>query len=139
MKNKKSSDDKDLFKVKLTKVQLTHLRDMLGIVLPPDTKTTVSEALATIENRRFDEMKLWEKVKKACVKADIPVENDAPDFVVSMESHPTLSVYKLSEDDDEDGECCGDDGCQAINKMFDTAAAKAADGVDDSEEEKDEG
>jgi hypothetical protein len=123
MKNKSNSPTKEKFKLKLTKPQLEHLRDLLGVLLPPDTKTTVSEALASSENRQADEIMLWEKVKRACEKAGVSVGDNAPDFVVTLESHPTLAVYKMSEEDgDEDDEgCCGGSckqSCDEVNSMF---------------------
>lgn len=118
MKSKNVAPDKVKYKLKLTKPQLEHLRDLLGVLLPPETKTTVSEALAASENRQADEIMLWERVKKTCLKAGVTVGEDAPDFVVTLESHPTLSVFKMSEDEEEDCEedvdddeqdeaCCG--------------------------------
>jgi hypothetical protein len=36
------------YELKLTKFELVHLRDMLGVLLPPDMNRTLSESLAEV-------------------------------------------------------------------------------------------
>ena len=88
----------EVVKLTLTKVELVHLRDMLSIVLPPDAKKTVSQALAEAENRTMNESKLWGKITDACSEVGLPVGDAAPDYVVAPLAAPPLGVFQLAAD-----------------------------------------
>jgi hypothetical protein len=89
------------FDLKLTKPELLHLRDVFSIVLPPDVNTTLSQQLAELENRTMIESMLWKKIYEACKTASLPVDEEAPDYIIAPASSPTLKVFQLAHESDE--------------------------------------
>lgn len=89
------------FPLQLTKFELVHLRDLFGVVLPLELKQTVSQALATVEDRVMVEAKLWQKITAACSSASIPMDDDAPDFICAASAAPPVGVFKLAQEPNE--------------------------------------
>jgi len=89
------------YELRLTKSELVHLRDLFGVVLPPDTKKTLSQHLAEVEDRVYVEEKLWTKLSDLLRDADLPVDDEAPDFIVAPTAPPAMGVFPLSADDVE--------------------------------------
>lgn len=107
---------RDLYKVRFTKFELLHLRDLFSVKLPASLAETVSQKLASSQSRPLIEARLWEKIADACEEAKVPLGDDAPDFVVSVVPHvPDIAVFQVSdapaseEDDDGDVPEEGDD------------------------------
>jgi hypothetical protein len=94
------------FDLRLTKMDLVHLRDLFGVSLPNDMTKTVSMALAEGCNRQSAEVLLWKKISEVCVVAGIPLGDEAPDYVVAPTGSPNLSVFQVASDpeglDDEE-------------------------------------
>ena len=86
------------FSLKLTKFEVLHLRDLFSVLLPPDAKQTLSQALAFLEERQLVEAVLWSKIHDVCVEAGLPVGDSAPDYVVAPASPPPISVFQLSSE-----------------------------------------
>jgi len=86
------------FTLKLNTAELIHLRDLFGVVMPPDGIKTVSESLAMIENRIITESKLWQKVATLCKEAQVPVDDEAPSYVVAPVSPPPMGVFQLNSE-----------------------------------------
>jgi len=84
--------------LRLSKFELLHLRDLFSIMLPPDASTTLSAALAESENRIFIESMLWKKISAACIEAEIPMGDDAPDFIIAPTNAPPLGVFQVSSE-----------------------------------------
>ncbi len=100
---KKNQEDEKLKKrktygLRLTKFELLHLRDLFSVLLSPEAKKTVSQALAESENRPVIESLLWKKVSDLVEEAEIPFGDDAPDFLIASTSTPTLGVFQLATD-----------------------------------------
>jgi hypothetical protein len=95
--------------LRLTRLELVHIRDLLSVVLPPDTKKTMSQILAELEDRTYVEEKLWDKVTEACKGAGLPTGDEAPDYIVAPTAPPPMSVFHLSDDgtDEEEQESHG--------------------------------
>jgi hypothetical protein len=93
---------KKSFSLKLTKQELVHLRDLFGILLPVELKSTVSQFLAAGQGRQLVESKLWNKISQLCAEADIPMGDDAPDFIVTMNSPPQLGVFEMAPEEDDE-------------------------------------
>jgi hypothetical protein len=91
----------ETFNLKLTKVELLHLRDLFSVALPPDASRTVSEALAAIENRAIAESKAWLKIVELCKLAELPVTDEAPDYIVAPIAPPPMTVFQLQHDTNE--------------------------------------
>lgn len=89
------------YQAKFTKYELLHLRDILSVVLPPDMKTTVSQALAEAENRSHIEHAVWTKISNLCKEAGLPIEDDAPDYIIAATNTPPLGVFQVSSDPPE--------------------------------------
>lgn len=87
--------DKKTFSIEFTRNELTHLRDLMGIRLPPELEETVSERLAEVKNRPKAEESLWEKITSACKEAKVALGNKAPNFIVSA---PLVSVFEIDID-----------------------------------------
>jgi hypothetical protein len=113
------------FSLKLTTTELIHLRDLFGIVLPPDGVKTVSEALASIENRLITESKLWQKIATLCKEAKLPIDDEAPNFVAAPAGPPPMGVFQLN------AEFTKSESSGALEKLFMQ--------VDQAEIKKDEG
>ena len=95
------------YEVKLTKNELVHIRDLFSVVMPPDTKKTLSQQLAELEDRVYVEDKLWAKLAEVCKEASVPVDSEAPDYIVVPTSPPPMGIFQLSpeetaEEDDSD-------------------------------------
>lgn len=93
------------FDLRLTKIELMHLRDLFGIALPSDMSRTVSTSLAEATDRIAPEALLWNKISSLCNSAGIPLDEEAPDYIVAPSGAPTLSVFQVaSEPADEEEE-----------------------------------
>lgn len=86
------------YELSLTKHELLHIRDMLGVLLPPSGEKTISQALAELENRSIIESMLWDKVSKLCVDAKLPLNNEAPDYVVAPSGPPPLGIFHINHE-----------------------------------------
>ena len=89
---------KKTFLLKLSLVELVHLRDLFSISLPIDLKSTVSQSLATGQGRQLVETKLWNKIVALCKEATIPLDEEAPDFIITVTSPPELGVFEVAPD-----------------------------------------
>lgn len=96
--SKVSIKKRKTYDLRLTKFELLHLRDLFSILLPPDAKQTMSQALAELENRTLIETMLWKKIFQACQDAGLPTGDDAPDYVAAPASPPPISVFQLSSE-----------------------------------------
>lgn len=92
------------FTVRLTKFELLHLRDLFAVMLPPDLKETLSQRLAASQDRLLVEAKLWQKIARVCHEAELPMDDDAPDFVVAAAAAPPISVFELAHQPAEEPE-----------------------------------
>jgi hypothetical protein len=93
---------KKSFSLKLSKQELVHLRDLFGVMLPADMKSTVSQSLASSQDRQLVESKLWNKIISLCSEAEVPMGEYAPDFVISISAPPQLNVFEMiSEEESE--------------------------------------
>lgn len=90
------------FTLKLSKQELLHLRDVFSVMLPPDMKLTVSQSLASSQGRHLVETKLWNKVSSLCAEAQIPVGDEAPDFIITLTAPPSLGVFEMITDQDDE-------------------------------------
>jgi hypothetical protein len=81
----------------LTQTELVHIRDMFSLLLPPELSTTLSQALAASQGRHLEESRLWTKICEACVSAEIPMGDSAPDFIVSVTGTPSIGVFQLAD------------------------------------------
>lgn len=90
-----------VFALQVTKVELVHLRDMLSILYPSESKRTISQTLADSESRLFEESNLWKKVAGLCEEAGLPVGDEAPDYAIVPIGHPPMGVFMLSEEESE--------------------------------------
>lgn len=82
----------------LTKFELLHVRDLFSVLLPPDGAQTLSQALAEAEGRGLIESMLWEKVTALCESADLPLNDEAPDYIIAPISSPALGVFHVNHD-----------------------------------------
>lgn len=82
----------------LTKFELLHLRDLMSVLLPPDGAQTLSQALASVEERSLIESMLWEKISKLCSEAKLPLDAEAPDYIIAPVAPPPLGVFQVNQD-----------------------------------------
>ena len=90
--------------LRLSKYELVHLRDLFGISLPTDLSRTVSQALADHEERTLVEASLWKKIAQVCNEAEVPLEDEAPDFIVAPTNTPSIGVFQIAEKPDSHDE-----------------------------------
>ena len=86
------------FDLNLTKFELLHLRDLMSLLLPPDGQQTLSQSLAELEGRNLIESMLWTKVSSLCETAGLPVDSEAPDYIVAPITSPKLGVFHVNHD-----------------------------------------
>lgn len=86
------------YDLRLTKFELLHMRDLFSVLLPPDTKKTVSQALAEHEDRAIVEALLWDKLHKVCISAGLPTGEECPDYMVVPTAAPPMSVFQVSSE-----------------------------------------
>lgn len=86
------------FTLKLSLAELVHLRDLFSIALPVDLKATVSQSLASGQGRQVVETKLWNKIVALCKEATIPLDEEAPDFIITVTAPPELGVFEVAPD-----------------------------------------
>jgi hypothetical protein len=88
------------FELRLTKFEVLHLRDIFSVAFPPDGSKTVSKALAELENRTIVENVLWKKIVDLCSMAGVPLEDEAPDYIIAPTSPPPMGVFMLASEPD---------------------------------------
>lgn len=103
------SDHVKTFSLNLTKVELLHLRDLFSVILPSEMNETISQKLAQSRDRALAEARLWQKLAKACAIAKIPMNDDAPDFVVAAIGTPPIGVFEISHEEQQKNELFVDD------------------------------
>jgi hypothetical protein len=86
------------FELNLTKFELLHLRDLMSVLLPPDGAETLSQSLASAEDRSFIESMLWDKVSNLCKQAKLPLDSEAPDYIVAPLAPPPMGVFQVNQD-----------------------------------------
>lgn len=86
------------FMLRLTKFELLHLRDLFSVALPPEMKETLSQRLAQSQDRALVEAKLWQKLAQACHQVGLPMDDDAPDFIVAASASPPIGVFELAHE-----------------------------------------
>jgi hypothetical protein len=89
------------FKVNFTRFELVHLRDLFNVKIPPEMMSSVSESLAEATNRPLLEKKLWQKLVVAFEEAQIPLDDEAPDYTLLPTSAPELRVFQLEPTDQQ--------------------------------------
>ena len=89
-----NTDDCDI-SLNLSKEELTHIRDLFSIFLPQEFKLTLSESLATSQNKQKTENTLWKKIYNLCKTNNIPTDKDASDFAVLPLAQPELCVQQV--------------------------------------------
>lgn len=88
-----------IFELKLTKLELVHLRDMLSILFPSPTEKTISQAMAESEDRVFEENSLWKKIAALCIDAQLPIDDEAPDYAVMPVGPAPMGIFMLGQED----------------------------------------
>lgn len=61
----------------------------------------MSQALAAAEERTLIEARLWQRIAAACKEAELPLDDDAPDFVCAAVTTPAIGVFRMASDPDE--------------------------------------
>jgi hypothetical protein len=84
----------------LSRAELVHLRDIMGVCIPSETGQTLSAMLAASEGREAVDASLWEKVSTLCKTIGVHLEDDAPDYVISPISIPMMNIFRLQNDDE---------------------------------------
>ena len=87
-----------VFEASFTKLELLHLRDVMSVLLPPSGEKTMSQALAELEDRSMIESMLWSKLTKLCAQAKLPLEGEAPDYVIAPTAAPPMGVFHINHD-----------------------------------------
>lgn len=117
--------------VTLTKAELQFVRDLFGILLPPDGQVTISESLASTTGRKILEKKLWAKFYNKCVEFKVAVGDNVPDYIIVTTSQPEMAIGMLQHDTGEEGPTIKHTE-EGLSKLFDSETG-------DSEEPKEEG
>ena len=104
------------FSLILTYAELVHLRDLFSVLLPSAFDTTISQALAKTNEAEVYETMLWQKVHELCCSGDLPVDDEAPDFVVTVAAHPQIGVFPLNLTGIDETEINLCDGTQSLEE-----------------------
>lgn len=81
----------------LTIEELTFLRDLMSLLLPPDGQITAAKVLGQLTESEEQEQSLWHKIYDACENVNLPVGEDAPDYLIAQTMG--LSIYQVSKED----------------------------------------
>lgn len=95
----------DIVTLKLTHRELTHLRNLMGVVVPTSGSgetRSVSGALGILSGHEADEASLWERVQDACINSGIPVGHGTPDFAVLQDRPVTMMIALLKGEGNDD-------------------------------------
>lgn len=101
-KNQKSTKNKEktqTFSLSLTKKEITHLRDLMGVFTPLEQGITVSEMLAKSTGSKITERRLWKKIIDLGKKARVKIGENAPDYIVTVTGPSPLGVFKVEDND----------------------------------------
>lgn len=98
---------KKTFTLKLSLPELVHLRDLFSVSLPVDLKETVSQSLASSQGRQLVETKLWNKIVNLCNEGSVPLDDEAPDFIITVTAAPELGVFEIASGGHEEDEPSG--------------------------------
>jgi hypothetical protein len=90
------------FDLTVTRFELLHIRDLFSVLLPPNGDQTLSQSLADLEGRKLIESMLWEKITALCEAADLPVDAEAPDYIIAPTTSPTLGVFHVNHNLEEE-------------------------------------
>ena len=99
-KTKKSTNKTSEVKypLELSVGEITLIRDLLSMMLPPDGEYTVASVLSQVTESAEHEKTLWTKIWDACVATGVPVGEDAPDYLVAQTM--SLGVYQVSKQEE---------------------------------------
>lgn len=86
------------YTLSLSKFELLHLRDLMSLNLPPNGERTVSQGLAELEDRTVVESFLWKKVCDLCNNANLPLGDEAPDYIVAPSGVPPMGIFMLASE-----------------------------------------
>lgn len=88
--------------LRVTRLELVHLRDLFSVLLSNKADKTLSQALAEAEGRSLIEARLWQRLVEVCREANLPMGEDAPDFIcAAVLSPPPVGVFRIAQDPDE--------------------------------------
>jgi len=82
--------------VKLTRGDLEHIRDLMSIMLSNSRSKTLSVMLSEHKGQTEKENLLWKRILSACKKAEIPVGEYAPDYLISIVNSPEFAISTVS-------------------------------------------
>lgn len=93
-----------LYKIKLTKFELIHLRDLFNLTLPHAT-STISQVLAQNENRYRTEAKFWHKIVELCLDANVPLGDEAPAYAIKQFATPDFRLVQVQHNESQHQNC----------------------------------
>lgn len=100
------------------------------MTLAPEAQQTVSQALAQAEGRTLVESRLWQRLTTTFQEAEVPCDDDAPDFVCAASAPPPVGVFRVAQEPEET------DAPPAPAGVFE---AEEDDDSDDEEDDEEEG
>jgi len=109
-KSSSKKKQRKTYDLRLNMFELVHIRDMFSVVLPPDLTKTISQSLCEVEERQSDETALWAKIVGLCLRAGIPVGDDAPSYIIAPSGPQPLSVFQLEANEEGEDSSSQDDG-----------------------------
>lgn len=86
----------ETFEVKLTKPELEHLRDVMSVLIPSDEDPiSISVVLAKAKSSLEAEQLLWQKLVKVFETAEVDMEDDVPNYMVTPVTIPAMSICQV--------------------------------------------
>lgn len=80
--------------------ELIFLRDLFSVRISPVCVETVSQTLASGQEYDNGEIALYNKVCSLCKSFKIPVEEEAPDYAIVMETLPKMTVVPINVEEE---------------------------------------
>ena len=77
--------------------ELTFLRDLMSVMMPPDGQITAAKVLAQLTESEESEESLWLKIFDLCENSGVPVGENAPDYLIAQTMG--LSVYQVAKEE----------------------------------------
>ena len=64
----------------------------------------MSQSLAVGQGRQIVETKLWNKIVNLCKEGSVPLEEESPDFIITVTAPPELGVFEVATDYEQSSE-----------------------------------
>lgn len=96
---RKTTAKRKSIELKLTRAELEHIRDLMGVMVAKDRKKTLSILLSEHKDNKTQEARLWKKIEEVCKEHGVSVGSKAPDYLVGVLNKPEFAMVTLPSEE----------------------------------------